>query len=86
MLDKPIFKKERKSLKAPLPWLRHCLIFFNFALDKNFYKGLLLSSTLKIPPKKGTKVTDKHGKICNLSRNQGTLDLETYHGHPLMSI
>lgn len=85
MLDKPIFKKERKSLKAPLPRLRHCLIFY-FALEQNFYKGLLLSSTLKIPPpKKGTKVTDKHGKICNLSRNQETLDLETY-GHPLMSI
>ena len=28
-------------------------------------------------------MTDKHGKICNLSRDQGTLDLETYHGHPL---
>ena len=28
-------------------------------------------------------MTDKHWKICNLSRNQGTLDLETYHGHPL---
>ena len=55
MLDKPTFKKERKSLKAPLPQLRHCLIFFYFAFEQNFYKELLLSSKLKIPPKKEQK-------------------------------
>ena len=63
MLDKPTFKKERKSLKAPLPQLRHCLIFFYFAFEQNFYKELLLSSKLKIPPKKEQKWLINMGKF-----------------------
>ena len=80
MLDKPIFKKERKSLDPPPQAIA---LFLYFALEQNFYKELLFSSKLKIQEKKETKMTNKHGKICNLRRNQGILNLEIYHLYPL---